>query len=201
VVWGPSLPASNGWFSTFLPPLPSPSGVGFRAPVAKPRVFVSYHHGEPSRPGDQQWADEFRNLFSGLYEIFYDKSLNNPIDSRNLTYIDRTIREDYISGSSVTVLLCGAQTWKRKCVDWELKATLDKRHALLGIALPTASRLADGRVRVPDRFMNNYSIGYAGWLHWTPSPVALREAINDGLERARRAQPDNSMAKMQRNLA
>jgi len=48
----------------------------------------------------------------------------------------RGIRENFITGTSCTIVLCGAQTHLRKYVHWEIKATLDKEHGLIGVNLP-----------------------------------------------------------------
>jgi hypothetical protein len=43
------------------------------------------------------------------------------------------IRDKHITGTSCTIVLCGSLTPWRKYVDWEIKATLDKEHGLIGI--------------------------------------------------------------------
>ena len=75
------------------------------------------------------------------------------------------IRDNHISGTSCTVVLIGAQTHQRKYVDWEIKATLDKQHGLLGIVLLTYQATYDGKIIVPDRFHDNVLSGYAKWVH------------------------------------
>jgi hypothetical protein len=40
-------------------------------------------------------------------------------------------------------------------VDWEIKATLDKEHGLIGINLPTNPRLLNGNATVPNRLSNS----------------------------------------------
>ena len=85
----------------------------------KARVFVSYHH-----RGDQAYYDMFSRTFGGIYEMIEDHSLDHEVDSDNADYVMRVIREQYITGSSCTIVLCGADTWGRKHVDWEIKATL-----------------------------------------------------------------------------
>lgn len=62
-------------------------------------------------------------------------------------------------------VLCGAETPQRKYVDWEIKATLDKYHGLVGVNLPTSLNYGNGVV-VPERFGDNYHSGYAVWLQW-----------------------------------
>ncbi|HOP81030.1 MAG TPA: TIR domain-containing protein, partial [Armatimonadota bacterium] len=135
--------------------------------VAKRKVFVSYHHGN-----DQYWYDRFSGLFSDTYDIVYNKSLERRIDSDDPAYVDRRIRENYIVGTSITIVLCGAETWKRKYVDWEIYATLYCEHALLGICLPTALDTGNGK-RAPDRFVENWKTGYAHWMHWSEDPIIL----------------------------
>src|SRR5262245_32055382 len=100
------------------------------------RVFVSYHH------ADQAWKNALVQEFSRRLGIFTDGSLDDRVDSNQPDYVHRQIREEYITGSSVTIVLCGAQTWKRRYIDWEIHSTLFKRHALLGIVLPGTPTIA-----------------------------------------------------------
>lgn len=138
---------SSGLFGTLLTP--------------KRRVFISYHHG-----GDRYYYDEFSRFFSDQYEAIQDSSVDRQIDSNNADYVIRKIREDYITGTSCTIVLCGAQTPWRKFVDWEIKATLDRQHGLIGINLPSNSRDPRGLYTVPDRLHDNIQSGYASWLQW-----------------------------------
>lgn len=88
------------------------------------------------------------------------------IDSSNTDYVIRRIRENYITGSSCTVVLCGAQTPYRKFVDWEIKATLDKQHGIIGVNLPTNPMSENYKYTVPDRLYDNIQSGYAIWVDW-----------------------------------
>ena len=126
----------------------------------KRQIFVSYHHGN-----DQWYYDEFSRIFGGTYDVVKDNSLDRAIDSDDSDYVMRRIRENYITGTSCTLVLCGAQTQQRKYVDWEIKATLDKSHGLIGINLPSSMAIGNG-IRVPDRFNDNYHSGYAVWVQW-----------------------------------
>jgi hypothetical protein len=170
-----------------------------RMPPSRPvrrKVFVSYHH-----RGDQEWFDYFSLLFGQVYEIFYDQSLDGRIRSDDPEYVNRRIREDYIVGSSVTIVLCGAQSGKRKYVDWEIYSTLHHQHALLGIALPTAVTDNGGRIIVPTRLHDNIQTQYAHWIQWTEDPGALQAAIEIALERSRDTRLiNNSRPRMARNL-
>lgn len=152
---------------------------GLEIPV-KPKVFVSYHHG-----GDQWYADRFGSLFHEQYQAVTDRSLDDCIDSDDCDYVYQRIRDEFISGTSCTVVLCGAETMNRKYVDWEIKATLDKEHGLLGVALPTARRDQSG-IFVPDRLHANIQSGYARWMHWTDNAPEMLAAINAARQQAKR---------------
>jgi len=125
------------------------------------RVFLSYYHG-----GDQWYYDAFSRMFHDEYELISDTSLERRIDSDNVDYVLRRIRENYITGSSCTIVLVGAATWGRKYVDWEIEATLEKGHGLIGVQLPTLYPLANGLYHVPDRLFDNVDSGYAIWTDW-----------------------------------
>ena len=162
--------------------------------IPKPKAFVSYHHG-----ADQWYADRFTQLFHEQYEAVTDRSLEEPLDSENPEYIYQQIREDYISGTSCTVVLCGAFSMNRKFIDWEIKATLDKQHGLLGVALPTARRDHSG-IYVPDRLNANIQSGYAHWIPWTENTQEMLAAINTARQQAQRTDLiRNSAPMMARN--
>ena len=119
-------------------------GLGVR-PTLKRKVFVSYHHG-----GDQAYYDAFSRAFCDTYDVITDNSLERKVDSDDVDYVMRRIRENHVTGSSCTIVLVGANTWGRKYVDWEIKATLDKQHGLVGVQLPTLRAGPTGTVIVPD---------------------------------------------------
>src|SRR5262245_17780076 len=120
---------------------------GWPKPQAKCQtIFVSYHHG-----GDQAYYDTFLRTFSELYNVVCDNSVDRVIDSENVAYVRRRLADNFITGSSCTIVLVGAQTWSRKYVDWEIDVTLNKGHGLIGAFLPSAPLLEDGTVSVPDR--------------------------------------------------
>jgi hypothetical protein len=149
---------------------------GLRVPAAiKRKVFVSYHHG-----GDQAYYNAFSQAFHDTYDVITDNSLERAIDSDDVEYVMRRIRESYIQGSSCTIILVGRDTHARKYVDWEVKATLDAGHALIGVQLPTLPVNAQGRVTVPERLSDNISSGFALWVSWadiTASAQACRHYV------------------------
>jgi hypothetical protein len=131
---------------------------------------MSYHH-----RGDQDYYDSFSRTFHDTYEILYDNSVERQVDSDDVEYVMRNIRENYITGSSCTIVLVGKYTWGRKYVDWEIKATLDKQHGLIGVHLPTLPVNAQGRVSVPARLSDNINSGYALWLNWQQITANARQ--------------------------
>ncbi|HIM08429.1 MAG TPA: hypothetical protein EYG49_07840 [Gammaproteobacteria bacterium] len=51
-------------------------------------------------------------------------------------------------------------------VDWEIKATLDKKHGLIGVQLPTIEKGLNNTVYAPDRLNSNINSGYALCVDW-----------------------------------
>lgn len=101
-----------------------------QAPV-KHKIFVSYHH-----HGDQAYYDAFSKAFHDTYNVIYDNSLERSIDSDDVNYVMRRIRENHITGTSCTIVLVGAESPKRKYIDWEISATLEKATRSLAYAYP-----------------------------------------------------------------
>jgi len=160
------------------------------------KVFVSYHHAN-----DLFYYEQFVSVLANSYEVLQDNSVDRLIDSDNADYVIRCIRENYITGSSCTFVLCGAQTPWRKFVDWEIKATLDACHGIIGLNLPSNPLTAQGIYLVPDRLNDNIQSSYALWLQWNDviySPDFLAQQIE-----VARSKPtyliDNSRALRRRN--
>lgn len=153
-------------------------------PPVRRKIFVSYHHAN-----DQAYYNTFSKVFHDQYEAIQDNSLDREVDSDNTDYIMRRIRDNHINGSSCTVVLVGAQTPFRKYVDWEIKATLDASHGLVGLWLPTVTRNNAGQIIVPDRLHDNIMSGYAVWSSWAEianGTVSLNSLIEDANSRDQR---------------
>ena len=170
---------------------------GLLAALMKPtrrKVFVSYHHG-----GDQTYYEQFSHFFHDECEAIRDNSLERLIQSDDTENVMRQIREQYITGTSCTIVLIGAQSHERKYLDWEIKATLDKCHGLIGIVLPTHIENPVGEIIVPDRFLDNHKTGYAVWTHWNGlTAEGLTQLIDTAIVKPQ-SQIDNSRPMRQRN--
>ena len=101
-------------------------------------VFVSYHH-----HNDQAYKNALID-FGKSFGVFIDKSVDTGEISEQLSdqAIRTKIRDEYLRGSTVTILLAGAETKGRKHVDWELYSSMfdgakNKKSGILAISLPT----------------------------------------------------------------
>lgn len=87
-----------------------------------------------------------------------DKSLNEAIDSDDIEYIMRVIREEYLSDSTVTIFLIGERSnenlgsYEQRFIKRELQASLfhgsgNTQNGVLGIVLPNMySRVYGGTI-------------------------------------------------------
>ncbi|WP_193175416.1 TIR domain-containing protein [Oricola nitratireducens] len=159
-------------------------------------VFVSYHHGS-----DQAYYESLSETMHDRLQLLTDNSLERRIDSSNHDYIMRRIREHHLHGSSCTIVLCGANTWRRKYVDWEIQASLTQQMGLVGVWLPTLPLLPNNSTDKPARLQDNIDSGYAVWISW--SDIASNQrALTDAIERANAASKRliiNSRIRMERN--
>lgn len=102
------------------------------------RIFISF------KTEDKSYKNYIQN---NLGVDMIDKSLDEAIDSDDEEYIMRKIREDYLSDSTVTILLIGLHSSEiegyeeQKYIKRELQASLfngkaNSRNGILGIVLP-----------------------------------------------------------------
>lgn len=176
--------------------------LGDLARLVRPKVFVSYHHAR-----DRWHYEALSRLLHDSYGTIEDCSVDDEIDSDEHAYVRQSIRADFIKGTSCTVVLIGAETIGRKYVDWEIKATLDMRHALLGVYLPLGS-LADlvyggtpPTPLMPMRLFDNVVSGYAStttWAELTAHPLRLPLYVTEAKLRSP-ALIDNTREMMKRN--
>lgn len=162
-------------------------------------VFISYHHAN-----DQYYCDEFRRFYCNDFEsVFSDRSLKRSLNSEDATYIDRTVRENFIGGSSVTIVLCGQATPQRKFVDWEISDTLLYDHGLVGVILPSCgvsySVFGQPKYLLPARLDDNVTSGYASLIPWVYDHRTMYDAVEGAIARKRRSLMQNGRSLMSRN--
>ena len=148
------------------------------------KIFVSYYHYD-----DQYYKNAFEQRFGHL---FIHKSVSTGDLSTDVShdYIKRLIQQDFISDTSVLVVLVGPNTWRRKHVDWEISAALNKKvggySGLVGLALPEHSSFGAANFNsadVPPRLAENIHSGYATFHDWTDNPNMICTHINNAFER------------------
>ena len=150
------------------------------------KVFVSYHHNN-----DQGYRDRFEELFSGSDGVMDSRSvrLGDIPNGSSLGEISRRIRDTYLSDSTVTVVLVGSDTWRRKHIDWEIAATVrdteaNPRSGLLGILLPTHPSFGEKQVdpyTIPPRLHDNVESGFAKLYSWSESEQRVSEWVDGGV--------------------
>ena len=128
--------------------------------MAKRRIFISFDHADTTQVSG----------FMGLRQIldgfdFYNHKLDRRIQSSDVDYMTRVIREDYIKPASVTVVLIGNHTAQSDWVRWEIDESKRQGKGILGI------RLKASRGPVPAGIPPNAVGGwdpekFAGWVEW-----------------------------------
>ena len=170
--------------------------------IPKHKVFLSFHH------QDGYYRQQFERQFSNEFDpVFVNRSVQDgDIDPNYKTdAIRREIRENYISDSSVTIVLIGQNTWQRKHVDWEIgysltTSKLNTRSGLIGILLPSyslhydpyfypncAQKLTNSLIytpcNIPPRLYDNIQSGYAKIYPYPTSSFELKKWIHEAFQR------------------
>lgn len=143
------------------------------------KCFVSYH------VDDVAEVETFLNDFGSE---FIARSVgvtvdDDFVDSDDDDYIKRRIREQYLTDSTVTIVMLGACTWARRFVDWEISSSLrddtnNKRNGLLVYPLPSRNNTAKLPVRVGDNWTSgDQAASYARYLSYPTSTTVVRNSI------------------------
>lgn len=168
------------------------------------KVFISFHHDE-----DQGYKERFVKMMEGNV---VDKSVGDgDIDDQNrkTATVRQKIRDDFIADATVTVVLIGPCTWKRKHVDWEIGSSLRKtkknpRCGLLGILLPKHSDFKKEEYDphlIPPRLADNCDGDdpYACLYDWSNQAGDIRRWIHRAFQRRDGTPPNNSREQFGRN--
>ena len=104
------------------------------------KVFISHHH------RNDQWYKDKLVGFGERYSMFVDRSVDTgdiPDDWAD-ERIRREIRDKYLRDSTVTIVLVGTETKRRKHIDWEIHSSMydgsvNHRSGIVVINLPGIS--------------------------------------------------------------
>lgn len=104
----------------------------------KHKVFISYHHAN-----DQVYKESLLRL-NEQHDLFIDASVDTGDIDEDLDdeTIRQKIRDEYLRDSTVTILLVGLETKRRKHIDWEIYSSMyngkvNKQSGVLVINLPS----------------------------------------------------------------
>lgn len=158
---------------------------GLRKTASSPvrhKVFVSYH------AVDAVEVVEFIERYDDVFiarAIGMEEDGSDIIDSNNVEYIRRTIREKYLKDSTVTMVLVGACTWARKFVDWEIYSSLRSDpipNGLLAVQLPSTPTSIEAPARLQLNRPSPDKDGYADYYVTPTSASALRSEIQSAFD-------------------
>lgn len=172
------------------------------------KVFISFHHAN-----DESYKNELEKLALQNKTEFISKAIQDGDIDDNITTetIYQKIRDNYIADATVTIVLIGKDTWKRKYVDWEIASSIrdtkkNSRNGLIGILLPTCDTFCESELKysttdrkvffcknkIPPRLWDNFRAGYADIYSWEYAVKHLKEIIDKAFKRRTTISPDNS---------
>jgi hypothetical protein len=170
-------------------------------PTKVHKIFISYHHGETSYDGDKEYREKLeRILVTSEIAINYSVPYNSISSDLMTDTVRQKIRDEYLRDATVTLVLVGKDTWRRKHVDWEIGSSirdtqLNPRAGLLGLILPTYPRIDSTKYNpntIPPRLYDNIRCDYAKIYNWTDNPTYLQNWIHDAFNMRTKINPDNS---------
>lgn len=104
----------------------------------KHKVFISYHHAN-----DQGYKERLLTV-NNKFNLFINASVDTGDIKENLDdqEIRQKLRDDYLGDSSVTIVLVGSETKKRKHIDWEIYSSMfngkvHKQSGVIVVNLPS----------------------------------------------------------------
>lgn len=174
--------------------------------VDKHKVFVAFHS------DDKEYKERFERICKDVIDTRSVQDGDIPDGIQTETTMQR-IREDYLSDSTVTVVLVGKSTWQRKYVDWEIYSSLritekSRRSGLLGILLPTYPRNEPGRYdihTIPPRLYDNTNkgdsnkVGFANLYTWTEDPQTIKKWVDEAFSKRDNVPVDLNRDRFARN--
>jgi hypothetical protein len=141
--------------------------------------------------GDVRAVEKFIDRWTNTDRVFIPRYVGcfdeDIIKSGDTDYVMGRIRTEYLTDSTVTLVLMGTCTHSRRYIDWEIKASLRQGESylpngLLAVALPGYRSL-----HLPERLRLNVNSGYAKfWIYpGSASELAdcIEEAYNSSIDR------------------
>lgn len=170
------------------------------------KVFISFHHGDKKLDPlcGEFWKERFEFLFQDRFEAIISKSVQDGDieDGIKTETTRRKIRDEYIAEATVTVVLIGPETWKRKHVDWEISSSIrdtekNPRCGLIGILLPTypdydKEKNTYYKYTIPPRLQKNIECKFASIHLWDENPDVVQGWIHNAFLRKDKINPTNS---------
>lgn len=126
----------------------------------KRRIFISFDHDDTAQVSG----------FMGLRAIldsfdFYNHKLDRRIQSTDVDYVKRVIRQDYINPASVGIVLIGSRTAQSSWVQWEIGECKRQGKGLLGIRLKGS--LGAVPAGIPANAVGGWNPSqFAAWIEW-----------------------------------
>lgn len=166
------------------------------------KTFVSYHHSSQ----DLKYREKFEEM---LGDLIVSKSVQDGDIDPDLPdeTVRQKIRDEYLRDSTVTVVLIGPETWKRKHVDWEIGSSLrdtkyNSRSGLLGILLPTYPLYSQRKYNahtIPPRLYDNLENKFTSLYLWEEDALSIQGWIHAAFERRDKILPNNSRKLFSKN--
>jgi len=159
------------------------------------KIFISFHH------LDEAYKIELEKLLGSDYAISRSVQPGDIDPNNNTEYIRQLIRDKNLRDSSVTVVLIGKNTWKRKHVDWEIYSSMretkyNPRSGVIGIILPTrddyGQNKAFNKYSIPPRLADNLDNGFVKIYDWSTNPLFYQKIIHEAYERKDKIDPNLS---------
>ncbi|MFM9985618.1 MAG: TIR domain-containing protein [Flavobacteriales bacterium] len=161
------------------------------------KTFISYHYAN-----DENYKIAFKKIFSDIHDVIvpWEVEIGDIDPNQKSEIIRQKIRDQYLSESTVTVVLIGSQTWQRKHVDWEIASSIrdtkaNPRSGLIGIFLPSYALSSENRYNpqtIPPRLIDNVNCGFATLHKWSNNPSEVQYWIHAAFERRRKINPNNT---------
>ena len=128
--------------------------------MPKRRIFISFDHDDT----------ETVNGFLGLRNIldnfeFYNHKLDYRINSTDVNYVMKVIRDEFINPASVTVVLIGNRTANSSWVTWEIDESKRQGKGILGIRLKDT--YGNNPSGIPQNHIGDWQPDkFIDWIEW-----------------------------------